>query len=225
MVNAQLGSHFSLSSWTCMYADPYSSNDIRTLWTWREILPHKPICCGVRKSDGVPKHKNHEQESRIEGAQITKSGKKKNLWKLEHASKVLNPFTCALTPPFIRRRRDFYIPRLPSNLRNISNVNTYKNVFYIPWFAELISYIYKPATSSHFKPGLLKWRLWLGFFLTPEALVHEITALCDSRIETPPDSWTLQIPDSLNFASFQLSWNGQQICEQKSNSSVIFAYY
>jgi hypothetical protein len=71
-------------------------------------------------------------------------------------SKVVNPFTRALGPPFIQRRRDFYIPRLPSNLKNIPHVNRYKNVFCTPWFAGLISYIYKPTTSSHFEPGLLR---------------------------------------------------------------------
>jgi hypothetical protein len=45
-----------------------------------------------------------------------------NPLKTAHASKVVNPFTCALTPPFIGRRRDFYIPKVPSNLRNIPNV-------------------------------------------------------------------------------------------------------
>jgi hypothetical protein len=77
---------------------------------------------------------------------------KNNLLNIAHASKVVNPFTRALTPPFIGRRRDFYIPKVPSNLRNIPNVNTYMNVFYI-------SYIYKPATSSHAKPGLLRQHL------------------------------------------------------------------
>jgi hypothetical protein len=57
---------------------------------------------------------------------------------------------------FIGRRRDFYIPKIPSNLRNIPSVNMYMNVLYIPWFAGLISYIHKPATSSHIKPGLLR---------------------------------------------------------------------
>jgi hypothetical protein len=65
------------------------------------------------------------------------------------ASKVVSPFTRAITPPFIGRRRDFYIPKTPSNLKNIPSVNTYMNVFYI-------SYIYKPATSSHTKPGLFE---------------------------------------------------------------------
>jgi hypothetical protein len=55
----------------------------------------------------------------------------KSLRKLVLTSKVVNPFTRALTPPFIGRRRDFYIPKIPSNLRNIPNVNMYKNVFYI----------------------------------------------------------------------------------------------
>jgi hypothetical protein len=58
-------------------------------------------------------------------------------------------------PPFIGRRRDFYVLKVPSNPRNIPNVNTYMNVFYI-------SYIYKPATSSHAKPRLLRQRPWLA---------------------------------------------------------------
>jgi hypothetical protein len=46
------------------------------------------------------------------------------------SSKSLNPFTRALAPPFIGRWRDFYIPKTPSSLKNIPNVNTYKNVFF-----------------------------------------------------------------------------------------------
>jgi hypothetical protein len=57
-------------------------------------------------------------------------------------------YTCPW-PPFIGRWRDFYILKTPSSSRNIPNVNIYMNVFYIP-------YIYKPATSSHAKPGLLE---------------------------------------------------------------------
>jgi hypothetical protein len=76
----------------------------------------------------------------------------KNLLKTAQALKVVSPFTHALAPPFIGRRRDFYILKVPSNPRNIPSVNTYMNVFYI-------SYIYKPATSSHAKPGLLRQRL------------------------------------------------------------------
>jgi hypothetical protein len=51
--------------------------------------------------------------------------------------------------PFIGRRRDFYIPTIPLNLKNIPSVNTHTNVF-------CISYIYKPATSSHAKPRLFE---------------------------------------------------------------------
>jgi hypothetical protein len=123
---------------------------------------------GVRKSEGVPNTRVMKAST-----QFTKDRERKNLRKPVLTSKVVNPFTCALAPPFIGRRREFYIPRLPSNLGNIPSVNMDKNVFYIPWFAGLISNIYKPATSSHFKPGLLRWRLWLGFFLTPESLIHE----------------------------------------------------
>jgi hypothetical protein len=67
-------------------------------------------------------------------------------------------------------------------------VNMYMNVFYISWFTGLISYICKSSTSSHFKPGLLSWRLWLGLPLTSEALLVKIITYQDSRNETPQDS-------------------------------------
>jgi hypothetical protein len=72
-----------------------------------------------------------------------------NLLKTAHTSNVVNAFTRALAPPFIGRRRDFYISKTPSNSKNIPSVNMYTNVFYI-------SYIYKPATSSHAKPELFE---------------------------------------------------------------------
>jgi hypothetical protein len=122
----------------------------------------------------------------------------------------VNPFTHALTPPFIGRRRDFFIPKIPSNLRNILSVKSYTNVFYTPWFTGLISYIYKPAISSHFKPRLLRCRLWLGSFLIPESLTHEnhrslylpnqdftrSSNFADSRTSLIPDSRTSQVLDS-----------------------------
>jgi hypothetical protein len=67
-----------------------------------------------------------------------------------HLKSCESIYTCPHAP-FIGRWRDFYILKIPSNLRNIPSVNMYMNVFYIPWFAGLISYIYKPATSSHVK--------------------------------------------------------------------------
>jgi hypothetical protein len=67
-----------------------------------------------------------------EDAQFTKIKETCNLRKFILTSKVVNPFTRTLAPPFIGRRRDFYIPKILSNLRNILSVNTYTNVFYIP---------------------------------------------------------------------------------------------
>jgi hypothetical protein len=121
-------------------------------------------CWGVRKSDGVPEHKNHEWESRTKAHRSQKAGRQGISESLCSPQKLWIPLHVPLCPLFLGRWRDFYIPILPSDLRNIPNVNTYKNVFYILWFAGLIPYIYKPATCSHFKPRLLKWHLWLGFF-------------------------------------------------------------
>jgi hypothetical protein len=129
------------------------------------------------------------------GIQFTKE-ETKNLLKTAHASKVVNPFTHALTPPFIGRRRDFYIPKIPSNLRNIPSVNMYTNVFYILWFVGLISYIYKPAPSSYAKAGLLKLRLWLGLLQIPESFIH------NSLIS---EIWTYNFADPC-FQRFTGSW-------------------
>jgi hypothetical protein len=123
----------------------------------------------------------------------------KNLPPVAEISKVLNLFTRALAPPFIRRRRDFYIPRTPSHSKNIPNVNTYMNVFFI-------SYIYKPATSSHPKPGLfgtttltlLLTGSWISLFVTSEPDLRQILEF--------PVSWSswprrFEIPDLLMFVT------------------------
>jgi hypothetical protein len=80
--------------------------------------------------EGIPEHKD-TRATRC-SVQFAKDRETKNLQKTALASKVVNPFTRALAPPFIERRRDFYIPKIPSNLRNIPSVNMYMNVFYIP---------------------------------------------------------------------------------------------
>jgi hypothetical protein len=97
-----------------------------------------------------PKIRIRSPNTKVESLKTSKSEaqmtqkERKNPLKTALASKVVIPFTHALALPFIGRRRDFYIPKVPSNLRNIPNVNMYMNVFYIP-------YIYKSATSSHIK--------------------------------------------------------------------------
>jgi hypothetical protein len=99
----------------------------------RSRLPTGPLLGVSENSDGIPEHNN----ARIQNMQTFKPGTQftkeetRNLLKTAHASKVVNPFTCAVASPFIGRRRDFYIPKIHSNLRNIPSVNMYLNVFYI----------------------------------------------------------------------------------------------
>jgi hypothetical protein len=127
---------------------------------------------------------------------------------LTSSSLVVNLFTRALGHPFIGRHRDFYIPRLPSNLENIPSVNMYINDFYILWFAELILYIYSLATSSHFKPGLLRWCFWLGSpwlpklysWKTPLIGVPELRLLQTPKFRRFQVSWTSPISRLPNFA-------------------------
>jgi hypothetical protein len=108
------------------------------------------------------------------------------------SSKNLSPFTRALAPPFIGRRRDFYIPKTPSNSKNIPNVNTYKNVFFI-------QHIYKPATSSHSKPelfGTTTLTLLLHRFVNFSAHDFRTGLPTDSRISCPPELTPLPIRGS-----------------------------
>jgi hypothetical protein len=110
----------------------------------------KKIC---RYVGGVQKFRRNPR-TQVEGkskrsSTLMTQEETKNLLKTAQTSKVVILVTRSLMPPFIGRRRDFYISKVPSNLRNIPNVNTYMNVFYI-------SYIYKLATSSHAKPGLFE---------------------------------------------------------------------
>jgi hypothetical protein len=83
---------------------------------------------------GGLKNRKESPNTRVrnESIRVAKSKETKNLRKPILASKVVNPFTRALVSPFIGRRRDFYIPKIPSNLINILTVNMYINVFYIP---------------------------------------------------------------------------------------------
>jgi hypothetical protein len=98
-------------------------------------------------------------------------------------------------------------------------------VFYTTWFPGLISYIYKPATSSHFKPGLLRWRLWLGLPLNSEALLvkSSLIKILETRLLKIPEIRRFLI--SWIFTRFQLPWNRQQTREPKANSAIIFTQH
>jgi hypothetical protein len=119
----------------------------------------------------------------------------------------VNPFTRALAPPFIGRQRDFYIPKVPSNLRNTPNVNTYMNVFYI-------SYIYKPATSSHVEPDFWGnvfdlasyWFTSLLFIETFKRQHLRIWSSVDFQISQIPilEFRRSRIPDFLRFVTLGL---------------------
>jgi hypothetical protein len=88
----------------------------------------------LKHSVGGSKNRMESPNTQVnnKSTKVTKREEIKNPRKPVLASKVVNPFTRSLAPHFIGRRRNFYIPRLPSNLENIPNVNMYINVFYIP---------------------------------------------------------------------------------------------
>jgi hypothetical protein len=183
---------------------------------------------GVQKWEGVPEHESFKSKCAIHERQ----GDKESPKVCTHLKSCEPLYTCPRAP-FIETQKDFYIPKLPSNLENIPSVNMYKNALYIPWFTGLISYIYKFATSSHFKPGLLRWCLWLGFFLTPNLLFTKITAHWGSRIKTSPNSRTSQIPDyrtsqisdSQNFADSNHPEIDNRFANRSQLRLLLFAFY
>jgi hypothetical protein len=81
---------------------------------------------------GGPKNRRESPNTRVRTYAQELRRETKNPQKSALASKVMNPFTRALAPPFIERRRDFYILKIPSNLGTIPSMNMYMNVFYIP---------------------------------------------------------------------------------------------
>jgi hypothetical protein len=105
------------------------------------------------------------------------------------------------------------------------------NVFYIPWFAGLISYIYKFATSSHFKPRLFRdavfhlvfcyfpnphpWRLLLAEtyesgFLGPPEVCEFMTSRVHQILEVRW-SMTSRICEVPEVHQFMTSWIRQSL--------------
>jgi hypothetical protein len=81
--------------------------------------------------DRIPEHEREEKADMFSSSTYMTQKETKNIPKTAQTSKVVSPFTRALAPLFIGRRRNFYIPKIPSNSKNIPSVNTYMNVFYI----------------------------------------------------------------------------------------------
>jgi hypothetical protein len=73
-----------------------------------------------------------------------------------------SPYTCPHAPPFIGRRRDFYIPTIPLNSKNIPNVNTHTQMSFT-------SHTFKSLPLVHtLNPDFLRRQLWLFFLLVRE---------------------------------------------------------
>jgi hypothetical protein len=175
------------------------------------------IVGGVREFGWNPRTRI-KGKSKRSSTQMTQE-ETKNLLKIAQTSKVVNPFTRALVPPFTRRRRDFYISKIPSDPRNIPSVNMYINVFYI-------SYIYKPTTSSHTKPGLfettsLTWLptdSWLSpFRKSSNAVTAELELQQIPELRRLPISW-FRRSMTPGLHRFTTSWASQV---QDSRSSQV----
>jgi hypothetical protein len=181
-------------------------------WAVFRLKPRWAPMLGVRKSEGVPEHKSREQKHTSHERQ----GDKESLKACTRLKSCESLYTCPRTT-FYREMKGHLHFEITLESKEYSQCEHVQECLLHPVICGANFIHYKSATSSHFKPGLLKRRLWLDFVLTPKLLFMKITAHCGSRIKTSPDSRTSQIPDSMNFASFQPFWNRQQIREQEPN--------
>jgi hypothetical protein len=108
-------------------------------------------CPKIRK--GSPNTEMHElrihERSSLELNSIQEGGDKESPKDCSHLKSCVSFYTCPRAPFYRETKELLHSENTLLNLRNIPNVNMYTNAFYIPRFAGLISYIYKPATSSH----------------------------------------------------------------------------
>jgi hypothetical protein len=171
---------------------------------------------GIPKSEGVPEHESHERKSAIHESNEEEI---ENLRKLVLTSKVVNPFTRALAPPFIGRRRDFYIPKMPSNLWFLVWTCTWMSFTSRDlrgWFHTFtsLSLVHTPnpdfwgsvfdlASSWFPNPSFMKISAYHNSRIS-QVSDRKISQVCDSRASQIHDSrasqvhdfWVLQIHDS-----------------------------
>jgi hypothetical protein len=199
-----------------------TSNIVNLFASNKKTYPHMPLW--IINRNNLTQRRTQHMDMGIEmytvgGPKIGGSSRTQEIWtktrksratrrqgiseRLYSPQKLWIPLHVPSRPLFIGRWWDFYIPRLPLNLENIPSVDIYMNVFYISWFAGLISHIYKSATSSHSKPDFWSDIFDLASSKTPKLLFMKTTSLRDSRNKTSPDSRTSQIPESQNFTSFR----------------------
>jgi hypothetical protein len=144
---------------------------------------------GVWKSEGVPR----TQESRT-SARKSWRGDKESLKACTRLKSCESLYTCPHAP-FYREMKRLLHSEITLESREYSSCEHIQECTLHPVICGANFIHYKSATSSHFKPGVLKRRLWLGFFLTPEAFIHENHRLLwfvnrySTRFTNFADSW------------------------------------
>jgi hypothetical protein len=127
---------FLLPVWACGRPALVQHPAERALPSRRDPRPVRsiPLLGGIRRFKGdlrTQENKNTEYVNVQVWNTIHERGEKESPKDCSCLKSCESLYTCPHAP-FIGRRREFYIPKIPSNLRNIPSVNMYMNVFYIP---------------------------------------------------------------------------------------------
>jgi hypothetical protein len=107
-------------------------------------------CWGSESRQESPNTRITKQDRKLEHTSHERWGYKESPKACPRLKSCESLYMCP-SAPFYRETKGLLHSEITLESKEYSNVNTYKNAFYIPWFTGLISYIYKPATSSHFK--------------------------------------------------------------------------
>jgi hypothetical protein len=86
---------------------------------------------------------------------VCKSAETRNLPKSVLASKVVNPFTCALEPPFYKETKELLHSEINLESREYSKCEHVHEHLLHAVICGTNFIIYKHATRSHLEPGLL----------------------------------------------------------------------
>jgi hypothetical protein len=148
-----------------------------------------------------------------------KNPETKNLWKPVFSSKVVNPYICAPRPPFIGKQRDFYILKLPLDLREYSK---WKHVHICLWHLSIHGANLRYLLTCHpFTPQSWTFGATSSIQSAVSAFTCEVLLVYRFllwKLETTTEG---KFPKLRGFLKFPLQWKRQTNSQTWIPSAII----